>query len=198
MAGIGGQGVILASNILAEVAMDYNYDVKKSDVLGMAQRGGAVVSHVRLADKVKSPLVQKGNVDILLSFERLETGRWVEYLRRGGHAIVNDQSVFPLSVSSGYEAYPTREQMEELLRTATDKVFFVDALSVAQEMGNRNVVNIVMLGFLSHVLPIDATTWEKGISERVPAKFRDLNIDAFRRGRFEAEKTVGDSDGRLT
>lgn len=195
LSGIGGQGVILASNILAEVAIGFNYDVKKSDTLGMAQRGGAVVSHIRLADKVKSPLVQKGNVDVLLSFERLEAGRWVEYLSREGYAIVNNQCVFPLSVSSGYEAYPSREQMEQLLETATQRVYFVDALSMAQEMGNQNVVNIIMLGFLSFLLPIDANTWESGIAVRVPPKFRELNLDAFRKGRSEAERMVGETSG---
>ncbi|MDY6835434.1 MAG: indolepyruvate oxidoreductase subunit beta [Chloroflexota bacterium] len=195
LSGIGGQGVILASNILAEVAMDFKYDVKKSDVLGMAQRGGAVVSHVRLADRVRSPLVQKGNVDVLLSFERLEAGRWVEHLSREGYAIINNQSVFPLSVSSGYEAYPLQEEMEQLFKTATKRVYFVDALSMAQDMGNRNVVNIIMLGFLSFLLPIDADTWESGIAARVPPIFRELNLDAFRRGRSEAEKMVGETNG---
>lgn len=197
LAGVGGQGVILASNILAEVAMDFGYDVKKSDVLGMAQRGGAVVSHVRLADKVRSPLVQEGKVDVLLSFEMLEAGRWAEYFGQGEYAFVSDHCVLPLSVSSGYESYPTREQIQEILSAGANQLYFVDVVELAENMGNRNVANTIMLGVLSYVLPIDSETWERGIAGRVPSKFRDLNLDAFRKGRTEAERMVGNKVGRF-
>ena len=197
LAGTGGQGIILASNLLGEVAMESGYDVKKSDVLGMAQRGGAVVSHVRLGDNVRSPLAQKGKVDVILSLEMLEAARWVEYLRPEGYAVVNEQCVLPVSVTSGYATYPSRGQIEELLKARTSRFYYVDALAIALDLGNRNVINLVLMGFLSHLLPIDADRWEKGISQRVPSKFRELNLEAFRQGRTVAMRIVGSNIDKL-
>ena len=190
LAGVGGQGIILASDILGEIAMDFGYDVKKSDVLGMAQRGGSVVSHVRLGEKIRAPLIAKGEVDFLLAFEKLEAARWAEYLGPESWVIINDQCTPPLSVSSGYEVYPSDEQIRDLLQSRTSKVYFIDALSLAEELGRRNVLNVLMLGFLSHLLPIDSDSWIRGVSELVPSKFLKLNIEAFHKGESQAERMV--------
>jgi len=188
LAGVGGQGIVLASDLLGEVGLAAGYDVKKSDVFGMAQRGGSVVSQVRLGPKVYSPLPPKGKIDYLLALEKLEAARWVGYLRPGGIAVVNDHRILPLSVSAGAEAYPEDSEILAELRSRTDRVFLIKGSAMAQELGNPRVLNLLMLGFLSSFLPIPLETWRAIILQRIPAKYVDLNLRALDKGRGEAER----------
>jgi indolepyruvate ferredoxin oxidoreductase, beta subunit len=185
--GVGGQGVVLASDILGETAIMAGLDVKKTDTLGMAQRGGAVVSHVRIGEKVWSPIIRDGNVDLILAFEELEAARWVHYLKPGGIVIVNDYVQPPLSVSLGTDTYPSRETVESILKTRTEQVYFIDANARAAETGNIRTANILMLGCLSVFAPLEKDTWIKSIRERMPAKLVDINLAAFELGRKEIE-----------
>jgi indolepyruvate ferredoxin oxidoreductase beta subunit len=183
--GVGGQGNILASDIIGQVAIYSGYDVKKTDTLGMAQRGGSVVSNVRIARQVYSPLIKIGEADILLAFEKLEAARWGYYLRSGGIAIVNNQSLPPLAVGLGNEQYPTDKKVASILKQHTDRVYFVDGTRRAMELGNIRTLNIYMLGCLSPFLPFKVSTWKESISERLPPSLRKINITAFDRGRKE-------------
>ncbi|MCL5025484.1 MAG: indolepyruvate oxidoreductase subunit beta [Chloroflexi bacterium] len=183
MAGVGGQGIILASDILAEVAIAAGYDTKKSDVHGMAQRGGSVVSHVRLGERVHSPLAARGAVDYLLAFEKLEAARFAEHLRPGGTAVVNDLAIPPMAVSSGAQAYPSDEVLLELLQRDGRKVCLVPGQAIAMDLGNPRVLNLVMLGYLSTFLPFGPDLWDAAIAAHVPARFLELNRQAFACGR---------------
>ena len=183
--GAGGQGVILASDIIGEAAIAAGYDVKKTDTLGMAQRGGSVVSHVRIAPQVYSPLIKKGEVDILLALEKLEAARWSHYLRPGGIAIVNNHALPPLSVSLGSERYPSDEEIINILKQRTDRVYFVEGTRRAGELGDVRVLNMFMLGCASLFLPFKVHVWKNGISYRIPASIRQINITAFNQGRKE-------------
>jgi indolepyruvate ferredoxin oxidoreductase beta subunit len=185
--GVGGQGVILASDIIGETALLAGFDVKKTDTLGMAQRGGSVVSHVRIAEKVWSPLIKEGAVDILLSFEKLEAARWSHYLRPDGVAIVNTYEQPPHSVSLGMEAYPDDEVIAAALRRRTQEFYFVDGTGRAGELGNVRTLNIFMLGCLSVFAPLDPATWKECIARRLPEKIREINLTAFDMGRKEIE-----------
>jgi len=186
--GVGGQGVVLASDIIGETAVLAGYDVKKTDTLGMAQRGGAVVSHVRIAEKVWSPIIRDGSVDLILAFEKLEAARWAHYLKPGGIVIVNDYIQPPLSVGLGAEAYPTQEEIEAILKARTSHVYFIDANALATEKtGNVRTANILMLGCMSVFAPLDRETWERSIRERMPARLVDINLAAFEAGRKELE-----------
>ncbi|MFC1967024.1 indolepyruvate oxidoreductase subunit beta [Chloroflexota bacterium] len=186
--GVGGQGVILAGDILSEAALAAGYDVKKTDTLGMAQRGGSVVSHVRIATEVKSPLAREGDVDIILAFEKLEAARWAHFLRPGGVIIVNNQSLPPLAVSVGKERYPADAEIKDILLKRTEQVHFVDGIRRATEMGNAKTLNVFMLGCVSNFLPIESTTWQASIAGRVPEKVSRINMTAFDEGR----KEIGD------
>ena len=186
MVGVGGQGVILASDALAEVAMKNGYDVKKSDALGMAQRGGSVTSHVRLGERVFSPIMSRGDADFLLAFERLEGARSADYLRPGGIAIINDQAIPPLSVVGNASAYPSPAEVGRIVRLYTDNVYFLPGQAIAAELGNAQVLNVLLLGFLSYFLGIGEQKYVEDLSHRVPARFLELNLKAFARGREEA------------
>jgi indolepyruvate ferredoxin oxidoreductase beta subunit len=186
LSGVGGQGIILASDILCEVAMTEGYDVKKSDSLGMSQRGGSVVSHVRLGEEVFAPLIGRDSADILLAFERLEGARNVSFLKPGGIAIVNDYAIPPLMVSAGRQQYPEDDTIRDILLERTDRNFSVTAQATAMEMKNPRVTNLVMLGFLSAFLPIKEHVWKEHIPKKVPPRFVELNLEAFARGRAEA------------
>jgi len=186
MSGVGGQGIILASDILCDVAMSDGYDVKKSDSLGMSQRGGSVLSHVRMGEKVFAPLIQRGGADILLSFEKLESARNVQFLKQNGTAIVNDYAIAPLMVSAGRQKYPNDESIRTLLAGRAERAFFVDAQKIATDMGNPRVANLVILGFLSAFLPLKQESWKEHIARRVPQRYVQLNLDAFARGKQEA------------
>ncbi len=183
--GAGGQGVILASDIIGEAAIAADYDVKKTDTIGMAQRGGSVVSHVRIAPQVWSPLIKKGEVDILLALEKLEAARWSHYLRPGGIAIVNNHALPPLSVSLGSERYPSDEEIINIMKQRTDRAYFVEGTRRAGELGNVRVLNMFMLGCASLSLPFKVHVWKDGITHRIPASIRQINITAFNQGRKE-------------
>ena len=185
--GMGGQGVILASDILGEVALAAGYDVKKTDTLGMAQRGGSVVSHVRIAHQVWSPLIKEEEVDIMVGFEKLEAARWSYYLRPGGVAIVNNHALPPLSVNLGDEQYPSDEEIIGILKQRTDRIYFVNGTKRAGELSNVRVLNMFMLGCASTFLPLKIHTWKDGISQRLPSKIQRINITAFNQGRKEIQ-----------
>ena len=184
--GVGGQDVTLASDALAEIAMNAGYDVKKSDSLGMSQRGGSVVSHLRLGRQVFSPMIRKGEANILLAFERLEGARWADYLHQNGIAIINDLAIPPLSVVGGASTYPSTAEVEEMIRRHTDYLFIIPGSHIAQEMGNPQVLNVLLVGFLSVFLDIDEQSYIEDLSHRVPQKVLQLNLKAFARGREEA------------
>jgi indolepyruvate ferredoxin oxidoreductase beta subunit len=185
--GVGGQGVVLASDIIGEAAIAAGYDVKKTDTLGMAQRGGSVVSHVRLGPKVWSPLAREGEVDVLLAFEKLEAARWGHYLRQDAVAIVNNYEQPPQSVSLGKEKYPDDAAVAAALGRLTSHVYIVDGSERAKQLGNPRTLNIFMLGCLSVFAPIDQATWKECISRRLPEKIRQVNLAAFEIGRKEIE-----------
>ena len=187
LTGVGGQGNILASDIIGEVALTAGYDVKKTDTLGMAQRGGSVVSHVRLAEKVYSPLIKEGEVDILLAFEKLEGIRWVNYLRPGGIAIINDHALPPLSVNLGAEKYPSDAEVIQLLQQRAGKIYLVPGTLKANELGNARTLNIFMLGCLSVFLPFTVPDWQNAVQKHLPEKLWQLNLAAFAAGRKEVE-----------
>ena len=183
--GVGGQGVILASDIVSETALASGYDVKKTDTLGMAQRGGSVVSHVRIGQQVWSPLIKEREVDIILAFEKLEAARWSHYLRRGAIAVVNNQALPPLSVNLGNERYPDDDEISGILEQVTERVYFVNGTACARELGNVRTLNIFMLGCISLFLPLRVHAWESTISQHLSAKIRQINMTAFKLGRKE-------------
>jgi indolepyruvate ferredoxin oxidoreductase beta subunit len=185
--GVGGQGVVLASDIIGETAIAAGFDVKKTDTLGMAQRGGSVVSHVRMAQAVRSPLIREGQADLILAFERLEAARWSHYLRPGGIAIVNNYVQPPQSVSLGQEEYPDQDEIANALKRQTDEVYFIDATEIARKLGNVRTFNILMLGCLSVFTPIDLNVWKESIARRLPENIREINLTAFEKGRKEIE-----------
>jgi len=185
--GVGGQGVVLASDIIGETALAAGFDVKKTDTLGMAQRGGSVVSHVRLGEKVWSPLIKEGEVDLILAFEKLEAARWSHYLAPGAVAIVNTYEQPPLSVSLGQEKYPSDEAIIAALKRRTDRIYFIDANKKTRELGNVRTLNILMLGCFSAFAPIDVAVWKESISRRLPENIREINLAAFDLGRKEIE-----------
>jgi indolepyruvate ferredoxin oxidoreductase, beta subunit len=183
--GVGGQGNILASDIIGEVAIDAGFDVKKTDTLGMAQRGGSVLSNVRIADHVYSPIIQEGEVDILLAFEKLEAARWANYLRKGSTVIINNQSVPPLSVILSNSRYPEDEQITSLLRQKTGDIYFIEAARRARELGNARTLNIFMLGCVSAFMPFKEESWKARLAEHLPTNLRPINLIAFDAGRKE-------------
>jgi len=184
--GVGGQGIILASNIISETALAAGYDIKKTDAIGMAQRGGSVVSHIRIGSRVWSPLIKEGEVDILLAFEKLEAARWIQFLRPGAIAIVNNHALPPLSVNLGNEPYPSDEQIANTLKQRTDSIYFVDGTSRVKELGNTRMLNMFMLGCVSSFLPLKVTIWKESISRRLPPGIQQINIAAFNEGRKES------------
>jgi len=178
--GVGGQGILLASDILAEVALESGYDVKKSEVHGMAQRGGSVVSHVRYGEKVYSPLIGVGSADVILSFEKLEALRNIHYLSDDGLVVVNDLEILPLPCASGLEEYPTGILQE--LRALTPRVELVNGVKLAEKAGSTRTVNVVLLGSLARHLELSESDWLKVIERRVPEKMREINRIAFKLG----------------
>lgn len=183
--GVGGQGIILASDIMSEVAMTAGYDVKKTDTIGMAQRGGSVLSHVRMGKRVFSPLIPQGKVDLLLAFEKLEAARWANYIKPGGTVVINGYAQPPLAVNLGYEHYPTDGEIQSILATRTSNVHFVDGNERARVAGDVRALNSFMLGCASRFLDIDPECWKSVISQRVPAKSAAANLRAFDSGREE-------------
>ena len=180
--GVGGQGTLLASKMLGYVLLQRGYDVKVSEVHGMSQRGGSVVTYVRYGKKVYSPVIDKGEADVIISFEKLEAARWLEFLKKDGTIITNTQEVEPMPVITGAAAYP--ENLIEKMQAAGAKVDAKDFLSLAQEAGSAKAVNIALMGRLSTYFPeISDEQWQDAIEKIVPPKFLDLNRKAFEAGR---------------
>ena len=180
--GVGGQGTLLASKLLGAVLLEKDYDVKVSEVHGMSQRGGSVVTYVRFGEKVYSPIIDKGEADIILSFELLEAARWLEYLKPGGQMIVNTQRMEPMPVIIGAAEYP--EDIVAKMEQAGAKVDAMDFLAIANEAGSSKAVNITLMGRLSNYFPeIEADVWEKAMEKIVPLKFLGLNKKAFEMGK---------------
>jgi indolepyruvate ferredoxin oxidoreductase, beta subunit len=185
-AGVGGQGVILASKILMQVAMNAGYDVKESEVHGMAQRGGSVDCNVRYGSKVYSPLIEKGTADYVVSFELLESMRKLEYLRKGGTLIVNNDRVDPAPVKAGLDKYP--EDIETWLSSNVANTLLVDTNNTLKEAGSKKALNIVMLGVLSNFLEFSPAQWEGAIRAQVKEKFVEMNLKAFQLGKSLIKK----------
>lgn len=179
--GVGGQGVILASDIIAAVMMRAGHDVKKSEVHGMAQRGGSVTSHVRFGPKVYSPIIRKGDADILFSFEQLETLRYLDFLNDNSIILANDQKILPPSVTMGKDAYPA--DIPGRLRERYPRFTLVNALDAAREAGSIKAVNTALIGALSNCFTIEERLWQEVISSMLPAKLIELNLKAFSLGR---------------
>lgn len=183
VAGVGGQGTVLASDILADVGAAAGFDVKKSDVLGLAVRGGSVLSHVRWGREVASPVGRRGTMDYLVAFEPLEALRGAEYLAPGGVALINDQPVPPVSVSSGTAVYPSWEQIHKVLGGVAGDVRVVRATEEAQRIGLVKAANVVVLGAFSALLDVPQSIWEDVVRARVPQKHAEANVRAFQVGR---------------
>jgi indolepyruvate ferredoxin oxidoreductase beta subunit len=179
--GVGGQGTLLTSRIIAQVAVQMSYDVKVSEVHGMAQRGGSVVSQVRYGEKVYSPIIKKGDADVILAFEKLEAARMLDYLKPGGMVIINNDRVDPLPVMSGKEKYP--EDIAERIKGLVENTVIVDASKIAESCGNIKAANVVLLGVLSKAISLPEAEVEKAIQEMVPPRALDVNLAAFREGR---------------
>ena len=180
--GVGGQGTLLASVLLGNLALEKGYDVKLSEVHGMAQRGGSVVTHVKISeDTVNSPLIEQGDADIIIAFEELEAYRWLPYLKKGGTMYVNTQQILPMPVIMGQAEYP--DNIMETLEKQAGKVKAFDALEIAERCGSIKAVNVVLLGAASRDLPFDEAAWVKVIEENVKPKFVELNKNAFEEGR---------------
>ena len=186
IAGVGGQGVILASDAMSEIGMNNGYDVKKSDSLGMAQRGGSVISHVRWGKPIFSPMIKKGDVDFLLGFEQLEAARWAQYLNPDGVAIVADVVIVPVSVIGSTIPYPSWDEVKGVLAQRTDEIYLIPATRIGQEVGNLRALNMVMLGSLSVFLELEVEAWTENIQRRLPPQFVESSLEAFSRGATEA------------
>jgi len=179
--GVGGQGSLLASKLLGRMLLTAGYDVKVSEVHGMSQRGGSVVTYVRFGDKVYSPVIDKGEADYIVSFELLEAARYVEFLKPGGHIVVNTQQIDPMPVITGAAEYP--QGLLEKMQASGAEVEAFDALAVANEAGSSKAVNIALLGRLSKKFDFTEEQWMTALEQCVPPKFLELNKKAFALGR---------------
>jgi len=184
IAGVGGQGVLLTSKIIAEAALLAGLDVKQSEVHGMAQRGGSVLSQVRFGDKVFSPIVSEGEADLLIGFEPLETARYLHYLRETGRVIYNTRSIGTIGVSIGKEQYPA--DIHDTIRKHVKQVHAFDATETAVGVGEKRAVNLVLLGAALGVLPLDAAIVDQAITTSVPKKLLEINRKAFLAGKAQA------------
>jgi len=183
IAGVGGQGTILASDILSEVGIRLDYDTKKSDILGLAVRGGSVVSHVQWAEKVHAPVLDEGDADYLIGFEWLETLRRLPYVKPGGVILVNDYRIDPMTVSSGMAEYPEINTIRSQMESAAKHVYVIPGTKTALELGDVRTFNIVVLGALSKLLDSKPAVWKEVIRLRVPSQVITLNQRAFEEGR---------------
>ena len=172
LAGVGGQGTILASDILAEIGLRLGYDVKKAEIHGMSQRGGSVVSNLRWAPEVFSPIVPRGTADVLIAFEKLEAARFADYLRKGGVALVNDYSIPPVTVSSGTSIYPPDESIRESLDMLADEQHWVNGLAIAEALGNVKTANVVLIGAFSAMIALPDDIVLAAIEARVVSSIR--------------------------
>jgi len=183
LAGVGGQGILTASDIVAEVGLEAGWDAKKSEVHGFSQRGGVVESHVRWGESVAAPTAEPGSVDILVATELLEAARWAAWLRPGGIVLVSNHRILPMSVTVSNATYPPEEAIIAALRAQTDDVTVVPALAMAQRLGSARLANTVLLGVLSARLDVSEQIWLDVLDRRVPARLAALNREAFRAGR---------------
>ncbi len=186
LVGVGGQGILLTSDVLAKTATLAGLDVKKSEIHGMAQRGGSVISQVRFGEKVYSPIITDGTSDLLVSFERLEALRWRHLLAPEGRVLINDMNLTPVTVSSGLQAAVT--DLDARLKAEYPKAVFIDAMAIAETVGNTRAMNMVIAGALSTLTPFGPEVWEQAMRERIPAKLIDMNIRAFEAGRAAVGK----------
>ena len=179
--GVGGQGSLLASKLLGRLLLDEGYDVKVSEVHGMSQRGGSVVTYVRYGDKVASPVIDLGEADYIVSFELLEAARWLPYLKEGGQIVTNTQMIDPMPVITGAAEYP--QGLVDKMKATGAKVDAMDCLALAEEAGTAKAVNLVLLGRLSHYFDAPEVSWQKAIEACVPPKFLEVNKKAFALGK---------------
>ncbi|MEL4105746.1 indolepyruvate oxidoreductase subunit beta [Oscillospiraceae bacterium WX1] len=179
--GVGGQGSLLASKLLGRLLLNAGYDVKVSEVHGMSQRGGSVVTYVRYGDKVASPVIDTGEADYIVSFELLEAARWLSYLKPDGKIITNTQQIDPMPVITGAAAYP--DNLVSAMKAAGADIDAFDALTLAKSAGSSKAVNIVLMGRLSKYFALPEDAWDKAIAESVPQKFLELNKKAFALGK---------------
>ena len=179
--GVGGQGSLLASKLLGRILLDQGYDVKVSEVHGMSQRGGSVVTYVRYGDRVCSPVIDKGEADFIVSFELLEAARYVNFLKPGGRVVVSDQQIDPMPVITGAAEYPA--DLDKKMAALDIKVDIMDALTLAEQAGSSKAVNLVLMGRLSRYFDFPEEAWQKAIDACVPEKFLELNRKAFALGR---------------
>lgn len=186
--GVGGQGTLLASRILGNVLLGEGYDVKMSEVHGMSQRGGSVVTYVKYGDKVASPLVDEGEADYILAFERLEAARWLSYLKKDGTLLLNDQRISPMPVITGAMEYP--DEIVDKINAKGAKLISCDALAMALEAGNAKSVNVVLIGLLSALTDFPEEVWRKALTACVKPKFLELNQKAFALGREHALRNL--------
>lgn len=189
LVGVGGQGTILVSKLLTAGLVKAGFDVKMSEIHGMSQRGGSVSTHVRYGEKVYSPVIEEGEADLLISFEKMEAIRWLKFLKPEGHLIVNNYKINPLPVLIGKEIYPEKEIDEELkFLSAT----VINAFDKASEIGNISVMNVILLGTVVKIMNLEDIDWEEIIRNNVKAKFIDVNIKAFNEGIKLIDKREGD------
>ncbi len=179
--GVGGQGTLLASRVIGSVLLSQGFDVKVSEIHGMSQRGGSVVTYVKYGMRVFSPVIDRGEADIMLAFERLEAARWLPWLKEGGRLLVNDQCLNPMPVITGAMQYPA--DILEKIRAKGAALQAVDALSLAMEAGSAKAVNVVLLGLLSASLPFPESAWQEALAECVKPRFLEMNRRAFELGR---------------
>ncbi|MGI6746595.1 MAG: indolepyruvate oxidoreductase subunit beta [Firmicutes bacterium ADurb.Bin300] len=178
--GVGGQGSLLASKLLGRLFMDAGLDVKVSEVHGMSQRGGSVVTYVKCGKKVYSPIIEEGQADIIISFEQLEAARWLPCLKKGGIIIMNTQTIMPMPVITGRAAYP--EDIQEKLKECDIRLFTADALSLAKQVGSEKATNTVLLGVAARFSDIPKDKWIEAVKNTVPQKLLSLNLRAFELG----------------
>ncbi len=183
IAGVGGQGVLLTSKIIAEAALLQGLDVKQSEVHGMAQRGGSVLSQVRFGDKVFSPIISEGEADLLIGFEPLETARYLHFLHNDGIVVYNTRPIGTIGVSIGKETYP--QDIHETIRKHASKVHHFDATNVAVEVGEKRAVNLVLMGAALRFLPLKESVVDEAITNSVPKKVLDINRKAFLAGKSQ-------------
>ena len=179
--GVGGQGSLLASKLLGHLLLSQGYDVKVSEVHGMSQRGGSVVTYVKYGEKVYSPVIEKGEADAVISFELLEAARCLPYLKKGGHLITSTQQIDPMPVITGAAEYPT--DLVEKIKAKGADIIAVDALSLAEEAGTAKASNVVLMGVLASRMDYPEELWQKALEQCVPAKFLELNKKAFELGK---------------
>ncbi|MBQ4364043.1 MAG: indolepyruvate oxidoreductase subunit beta [Oscillospiraceae bacterium] len=179
--GVGGQGTLLASRIIGTVLLSEGYDVKVSEVHGMSQRGGSVVTYIRYGEKVASPVIEQGQADMIISFEELEAARWLSYLKKGGRIVTNTQQIEPMPVITGNAAYPGN--IIERMRSLGADVIALDALSLAVSAGTARAVNVVLMGVVSGLFDFDEKVWQDALDQCVPAKVLEVNKKAFELGR---------------